>query len=68
MRNQQQNNDHQDAHVKKMTIMMKSTPSYKPKKKKPHKKELAQKTNNKSNKENKIAKSNNEKTSTKNKS
>jgi len=33
MRNQQQNNDRQDAHTKKMTIMMKSVPPYKPEKK-----------------------------------
>jgi hypothetical protein len=33
MRNQQQNNDRQDAHAKKITIMMKFAPPYKPKKK-----------------------------------
>jgi hypothetical protein len=33
MRNQQQNNDRQDVHAKKMTIMMKFVPPYKPKKK-----------------------------------
>jgi hypothetical protein len=68
MCNQQQNNDHQDAHAKKMTIMKKFAPRYKPKKKQAHKRKSAQKTNNKSMEENRIAKSNKEKTSIKNKS
>ncbi len=38
MRNQQQNNGWQDAHAKKMTIMMKCAPPYKQKKTKPTKK------------------------------
>ncbi len=50
--NQQQDNDHQDVHTKKMTIMMKCVPPYKPKKKtKLTKKKLAQKMSGKNNKE-----------------